>query len=127
MKNKHKYAVPLSIVLFVMIYYMSGCAHEYHYNYFDPPPAAENAPEHKKWPFYVHGQISNEDILEIKKIIETADDIDKRIMHIIRKDDNTIEVQTGEMWGPLAGAGDNLIFKKIEGKWRIIDNYPWFS
>lgn len=92
-----------------------------------PPPEVRNAPEHKEWTFYVHGQISNDDIHNIKKIVEATKGIDHRVIELRKKDDDTVEVKTGEIRAPLDGYGYSLIFEKAQGKWRLIDTSWWIS
>ena len=41
--------------------------------------------------------------------------------------DGAISVNVGELRGPLNADGFKYIFKKIEGKWKLVEKIWWIS
>ena len=53
---------------------------------------------------------------------------DKRILSVeVAPGGDTVHVMTGEVRGPLAGNGDDLVFIRKLGKWRMFEHSWWIS
>jgi hypothetical protein len=52
---------------------------------------------------------------------------DKRVMSVRVQKDGSLLVNTGEQVGPLAGGGNILVLKRMEGRWVMTHQGEWVS
>ncbi len=60
-------------------------------------------------------------------LINTLENIDKKVFSITQKEDGTVIVDTGGMEAPLMGGGDTFRLKKENNTWKIIQQGKWIS
>ena len=74
-----------------------------------------------QWNFAIRGDsslVSVTDIRDVLRQLPRIPDIDRKVAFMEVQDRNTIAVHTGAVYGPLAGGGDFLVFRRVAGAWH---------
>ena len=53
--------------------------------------------------------------------------IDTRILYVIQNEDDSVKVITGELKAPLWGDGNDLLLRKENNVWKVIEQGSWLS
>ena len=93
--HKYRFIFSISLILIVIIQFVCVKQYLYYQQFPWPPPDIYNQQIHKKWSFFVEGNISNSDIAQIVDLIDTLESVDKKIFSITQKENGTIIVETG--------------------------------
>jgi len=54
-------------------------------------------------------------------------EIDTRILYVIQNEDDSVNVITGELKAPLWGGGNDLLLRKENNVWKVIEEGSWLS
>lgn len=125
--SSHKLSFVVAGIIIISLEFYIVKQYTYFQQYPWPPPGIVNIQIHKKWPFFVKGDIPNQDIEKILNVVNRLENIDKRIFAFVLKDDKSITVITGEMLAPLWGAGNEIELKKVNLIWEVIKVSEWIS
>ena len=117
----------LSLAIFMFFEILIVKQYLYYQQYPWPPPEIANVEIHKKWPFFVKGNIPNQDIDEIVDMVNNMNEIDTKILYVIKNEDGSVKVITGELKAPLWGGGNDILLKKENNDWKVIETGSWLS
>lgn len=82
----------------------------------------------QKSPLYVIGNLPPADIAAIRHAVETTNQLhEKRLLSIRVISPTEVEVETGEIRGPLDGGGQTATLTKTNGVWKITGVGYWVS
>lgn len=77
---------------------------------------------------YVIGNLPPAEIAAIRHVVETTNQLrEKRLLSIRVISPDEVEVETGEIRGPLDGGGQTATLKKANGVWTITGVGYWMS
>jgi hypothetical protein len=124
---QYRKMLTFSLAIFMIFEVLIVKQYLYYQQYPWPPPEIANAEIHKKWPFFVKGNIPNQDIDEIVSMVNNMNEIDTRILYVIKNEDGSVKVITGELKAPLWGGGNDILLRKENNDWKVIDTGSWLS
>jgi len=124
---RFKKTLIISFAIFIIFEVLIVKQYRYYQQYPWPPPEIANAEIHKKRPFFVKGNISNQDIDEIVEMVNNMNKIDTKILYVIKNEEGSVKVITGELKAPLWGGGNDILLKKEHNDWKVIEIGSWLS
>lgn len=77
--------------------------------------------------FFIDPIIAPRDVREIVAYIEANEFLDTRVLAFRRIDQDTVEVTTGVVQGPLSGSGHRFIARRENGVWIVRYSSTWVS
>ncbi|WP_146522101.1 hypothetical protein [Stieleria varia] len=83
--------------------------------------------ELKRKSFDIDSRIADADTFAIVKYFETHPSLDPRILSLRFTDQNTIQITTGVVRGPLSGGGFYYIARREHGRWIVRSKGGWVS
>lgn len=117
----------VSIIIMIVAEFFIVKRYLYYQQVIFPPPIEQNAKQHKHLPFLVDKELKNEDIEQILKILKQEKEERHMIYRFSQIQEDAISVNVGELRGPLNADGFSYMFKKFDGKWKLVDKSWWIS
>ncbi|HEY1603225.1 MAG TPA: hypothetical protein VGG64_26715 [Pirellulales bacterium] len=81
-------------------------------------------------PFEVMGKLSAEEVREIWRVVKDyckKNNISEEMLGIEEAKNGDVEVELGEVRGPLDGGGTYLILQRKKGAWVVVNQGRWVS